>query len=129
MKDYNNNHDEYLAKLPKAMQKKYTKIHNLIMQSDAHEWQAMIDDGSCWRMEGWYGRRAMEYLESGDCILGLVAGCDYYGNKIPTFNEVQKDTKGSLEYCERTLKASGVIIEKKTKKAVTDKEKKSIINT
>ena len=61
--------------------------------------QAMIDDGSVWKLQGSYGRTAVNLIESGLCMLGPVGHRDYYGNYVPSRFEVKPDTKGSLEYC------------------------------
>jgi len=59
-------------------------------------WQRRINSGSCWTMEGWYGRRAMELIESGACMLSEERQTDYYGSLIPSRNDVKEGTKGSL---------------------------------
>ena len=30
-------------------------------------WQHLIDTGLCWSLQGFYGRRATELIESGEC--------------------------------------------------------------
>jgi hypothetical protein len=30
-------------------------------------WQLLIDTGTCWHLQGWFGRRATELIESGEC--------------------------------------------------------------
>ncbi len=33
-----------------------------------HEaWQFLIDTGTCWNLQGWYGRQAMRLLREGIC--------------------------------------------------------------
>jgi hypothetical protein len=32
-------------------------------------WQHLIDTGDCWRLQGWYGRRAMDMVREGYCTL------------------------------------------------------------
>tara|TARA_R110002074_G_scaffold87945_4_gene194073 strand:- start:4177 stop:4458 length:282 start_codon:yes stop_codon:yes gene_type:complete len=58
--------------------------------------QNIINNGSAWRMEGSVGRMAMEYLKSGACFLPDEGCTDYYGNKIPSINEVEEGSVGSL---------------------------------
>jgi hypothetical protein len=33
-------------------------------------WQYLIDTGLCWRLQGWFGRMAMEMIEEGLCREG-----------------------------------------------------------
>lgn len=61
-------------------------------------YQALIDSGTAWRMEGSVGRSAMGMLEAGWCILGEVGHKDYWGNYVPSRTEVQAGTLGSIEY-------------------------------
>jgi hypothetical protein len=51
-----------------------------------------------WKMEGSIGRRAMDLIRSGHCILGEVGHKDYCGNYVPSRTEVQPGTKSSVEY-------------------------------
>jgi len=30
-------------------------------------WQHLIDSGICWQLQGWFGRTAIEMVESGHC--------------------------------------------------------------
>lgn len=59
--------------------------------------QKMINNGSVWKMEGSVGRYAMELLESGACWLPKKAHYDYYGNRIPSRDELTKGTKGTYQ--------------------------------
>lgn len=61
-------------------------------------YQALIDSGQVWHLEGSVGRTAMALIESGDCILGEQGHHDAYGNYIPSRHEVKPGTKGSVEY-------------------------------
>jgi hypothetical protein len=63
--------------------------------------QALIDSGMAWHLEGAVGRAAMDAIENGDCILGPEGHRDYWGNYVPSRDEVQPGTKGSVEYAER----------------------------
>jgi len=72
------------------------QIINLQEQYGLTEWQKKIDSGLCWHLEGWYGRRATELLESGACMLPEVPRKDYWGNIIPARTSLQEGTKGSL---------------------------------
>lgn len=56
--------------------------------------QRAINAGS-WSMPGSYGRAMMEAIENGDCMLGRQRFRDYYGNVIPSRDDVVHRTKGS----------------------------------
>jgi hypothetical protein len=32
-------------------------------------WQHLIDTGTCWSLQGWFGRMAMALIESGQCTM------------------------------------------------------------
>lgn len=61
------------------------------------EMQNMIETGLAWKMEGAIGRSAMDLLRSGACFLPKQSHRDYYGNRIPSRDEVAKGTTGSLQ--------------------------------
>jgi hypothetical protein len=60
--------------------------------------QAAINSLSAWSLQGSYGRTMMAAIEDGFCCLGRAPARDYWGNRIPSRDEVQPGTKGSLEY-------------------------------
>jgi hypothetical protein len=60
--------------------------------------QKAINDGTAWKFQGSYGRTMMGAINEGYCMLGVYSSSDYYGNKIPSRDEVQEGTKGSYEY-------------------------------
>ncbi len=60
--------------------------------------QSLIDDGSVWRLQGHYGRVAMQFIESGKCTLGPTSCQDYFGNRVPSRFEVKAGSPGSLEF-------------------------------
>ena len=61
----------------------------------AQAMQRAINSGMAWKMQGSYGRAAMDALESGACMLGREAQRDYWGNVIPGRDDVKPGTKGS----------------------------------
>lgn len=79
-----------------------------VQDSNAQDWditpanmQLMIDSGVVWKMEGSAGRAAMDALESGVCFLPEEAHTDYYGNRIPSRNDLKEGTKGTLQNSSR----------------------------
>lgn len=45
--------------------------------------QAMIDDGSVWGLQGSYGRTAAALIEQGFCRHATQQHSDYWGNPLP----------------------------------------------
>lgn len=60
--------------------------------------QRAINSGTAWSLQGFYGRVMMEAIQNGYCMLGFHGASDYYGNRIPSRNEVQDGTLGSYDY-------------------------------
>jgi len=63
--------------------------------------QELINSGIAWRLEGSVGRRAMELINAGYCMLGKEGHKDYWGNYVPSRYKVKGGTKGSTEYCNK----------------------------
>lgn len=59
--------------------------------------QRAINSGM-WGLQGSYGRTMMEAIEGGHCVLGKSRARDYYGNTIPSRDDVQDGTKGSISF-------------------------------
>ena len=59
--------------------------------------QDKINTGLAWKLEGSFGRAAMSALEDGACMLPEESYMDYYGNTVPSRNQVRPGTTGSLE--------------------------------
>ena len=55
-------------------------------------------NGGMWGLQGSYGRTMMAAIESGHCMLGTSRARDYYGNTIPSRDDVVEGTKGSRQY-------------------------------
>lgn len=88
-----------------------TDLTALYRESATHDeiveaYQAIIDSGEAWRLEGHVGRTAMALIESGECILGEEGHRDYWGNYVPSRHEVVPGSKGSVEYAEAQREAS-----------------------
>lgn len=62
------------------------------------ELQKAINSGVAWSFQGSYGRAMMDAITSGYCLLGKEPARDYWGNRIPSRDEVQEGTKGSYQY-------------------------------
>lgn len=64
---------------------------------DVEGLQRMINAG-LWSMQGSMGRAMARAIEDGACMLGTEPAQDYWGNPIPSRDEVQEGTKGSYQY-------------------------------
>jgi len=64
--------------------------------------QRAINSGM-WSMEGSYGRAMMAAIDSGRCLLGPAAARDYWGNVIPSRDDVKEGTKGSISFVEAAM--------------------------
>ena len=76
---------------------KFYKLKQLQFAYGYDQMQEMIETGMAWKMEGAYGRDAMDSLRSGACFLPTTSKKDYYGSTIPSRYQVQKGTAGSYE--------------------------------
>lgn len=88
------------------MSKKKVCVKTLLGQSKEEQaLQRLIDTGQAWSFEGSVGRACMEAIKAGRCVLGLKGHKDYWGNYVPSRNEVEDGSLGSVEYALRlTLK-------------------------
>ena len=59
--------------------------------------QKAINTG-LWGLQGSYGRTMMDAIKGGYCLLGHNRATDYYGNTIPSRDDVKAGTKGSFDY-------------------------------
>jgi len=75
----------------------YKSIQKRQKEAGFDTMQRLINDGSVWHMEGSMGREAMRLLECGACMLPTIPFYDYYGNRIPSRNDLKKGSKGTLE--------------------------------
>jgi hypothetical protein len=76
-------------------------VNNIENHSDEEEYfysiQKAINSGM-WGLQGSYGREMMRAIEEGRCMLGQESARDYYGNYIPSRDEVKPGTKGSYDF-------------------------------
>lgn len=73
-------------------------------REEAKFFQKLVNSGQVWRLQGTYGRRAMELLKAGVIMLGKKGHHDYYGNYVPSRYEVEKGTMGSPQYVKKMRK-------------------------
>lgn len=72
------------------------QITELQKQYGMTQMQNLINNGECWKFEGSVGRSAMDMLRSGACMLPEEQHRDYYGNIVPSRNELKNGTTGTL---------------------------------
>jgi hypothetical protein len=78
-------------------------ISNIEAEDDVDEYdyfasvQRAINVGS-WTFQGSFGRTMMDAIVTGRCLLGTKEFRDYYGNPVPSRDQVKAGTKGSPEY-------------------------------
>jgi hypothetical protein len=60
--------------------------------------QEAINGGTAWKLQGSAGRAMMEAINGGAALLGKQPAFDYYGNRIPSRDEVKAGTRGSYEF-------------------------------
>ena len=75
----------------------YKEIQKLQKETRNDYYQALINDGTAWKLEGATGRACMELLRLGACMLPKKRHRDYYGNLIPSRYDVKKGTTGSYQ--------------------------------
>lgn len=64
--------------------------------------QRAINSGM-WGLQGSYGRTMMEAISNGYSLLGKSRARDYYGNVIPSRDDVKEGTKGSISFVEERM--------------------------
>lgn len=75
----------------------YSQIISLQKAYNVDQIQDQINSGLCWRMEGSVGRFAMDCLEAGVCMLPTERRIDYYGQVVPSRNDLKAETKGTFQ--------------------------------
>ena len=75
----------------------FAQIKKLQKEYGFAEAQENINSGLCWKMEGSVGRQAMALLESGACMLPKSRKTDYYGNTVPSRDDLKAGTKGTFK--------------------------------
>ena len=69
--------------------------------------QKMVNEGTVWSLQGMYGRRAHDLLNAGEIDYPTKKTHDYYGNPIPTRDDIRKKFGSYVLASKRRLK--GVI--------------------
>lgn len=64
--------------------------------------QQLVNSGTGWLLQGSYGRAMNEALDNGFVMLGKQRSRDYWGNTIPSRDDVKPGTKGSRELVAQT---------------------------
>jgi hypothetical protein len=78
---------------------KYQQVLRLQRLNGYDEMQTNIFTGLVWKLEGSAGRLAMNFLKEGICMLPKEVFYDYYGNRIPSRDELKQGTKGTFHNC------------------------------
>ncbi len=60
--------------------------------------QRAINSLEAWKFQGHYGRSMMDAIKAGRCMLGQESTHDYWGNFIPSRDQVEPGTKGSYRF-------------------------------
>lgn len=71
------------------------------IESDEYDYYESIQNtinGGMWGLQGSFGRTMMDAISAGRCVLGRNRAKDYYGNVIPSRDDVEEGTKGSVQY-------------------------------
>lgn len=71
------------------------------IESDEYDYYESIQktiNGGMWGLQGSFGRTMMDAINAGRCVLGRNRAKDYYGNVIPSRDDVEEGTKGSVQY-------------------------------
>lgn len=77
----------------------YQTIKKAQKEYGFYELQECINSGLAWKLEGSYGRAAMNALEVGLCMLPKQFHKDTYGNTVPSRDVLKKGTKGTFQNC------------------------------
>jgi hypothetical protein len=75
----------------------YARIRRMQREMGYEYFQMLIFSGAAWKLEGAVGREAMQLLEIGACMLPKKSCRDYYGNYIPSRDELKAGTKGTYQ--------------------------------
>jgi hypothetical protein len=77
----------------------YKQILKLQKEYGFDKNQEMINSGDVWQLNGSEGRYAMHLLEVGVCMLPKHRRINYYGQQIPSRDDLKKGTEGTFQNC------------------------------
>lgn len=60
--------------------------------------QFLINKGHVWNLQGFHGALAMDLIEEGICVFGVIPIRSVYGGYFPSRFQIEADAPGSLEY-------------------------------
>ena len=63
---------------------------NMSPERERKFFQHMVNTGEVWKLQGMYGRRAQDLLDSGEIHYPKKKTYDYYGNPIPVEKRASK---------------------------------------
>ena len=78
--------------------------HNYIMNFETGQlsdeeviqfFQYLIDEGHCWRLQGFYGRTADDFIQSGYCTYADKRMRGYWGNLMPSKHDFAPGLPGT----------------------------------
>jgi len=70
----------------------------LCCEDEVKFFQFLINEGHAWRLQGFYGRRAMDMIEWGMCTWGEEPQKGYWGQTFPSKTQVKPMDPGSDEF-------------------------------
>lgn len=63
------------------------EMENPTREKYIEAWQHLIDTGTCWQLQGWYGRTAARLIEEGEC-------------SVPASLQEQNKLTNDPDYCD-----------------------------
>jgi hypothetical protein len=69
----------------------------------ADAWQYLIDKGHAWKLQGYYGRTALDLMKKGICKPAPERQTDYWGNLVPSRNDGYFDSTGTWVWTDNAV--------------------------
>ncbi len=70
---------------------------------DVDAWQYLIDKGHVWKLQGYYGRMAIDLMKQGICMPAPERHTDYWGNIVPSRNDGYFDSTGTWVWTDNAV--------------------------